>query len=95
MTESRELRIPSSDLAVICIQCKHCKAEVTVDLRRQEQRRILEKTNRLECPACRREFDSALRDALISFDSWSAQVKQSGEEVSFRLSLEDKTPAQP
>lgn len=94
MTESKELRIPSSDLAVICIRCKHCKAELAVDLRRQEQRRVLDELNKFECPVCRTGFDSALRRALKSFDGWLSEIQQSGEDVSFRLPLEDKNPAQ-
>ena len=88
MTESKELRIPSSDLIDMCIRCKRCKAEVTVNLCLQEQRRVLDEQNRFECPVCRTAFAPALLQALRSYYKWLSEIQGSGEDVSFRLQQE-------
>ena len=82
MTEQRELRIPSTDLGRIIIQCK-CGVEISVDM--SKQREVLWKEKGFECPVCHKSFDSNLRNALHYFSLWLGYVDQSGESVSFRI----------
>jgi hypothetical protein len=87
MTEERELRIPYTDLLRPSIRCKKCRTEITVDFTKSREVRVYAKGNQFECPMCRTEFDSRLKESLVIFQEWLQYVEESGHDVSFRVKL--------
>jgi hypothetical protein len=80
MTEQRELRIPFDDLLHMVISCK-CGTEVTIDFTTEAPRKADWTNKALQCPICRKDFDSNLRLGLNDF----MRVKASNENLSFRI----------
>ena len=89
MTEHLEIRIPLVDLTKITIACPHCHAETTLDIADPNHRGLKGDPNKhgFFCTVCMNQFDSRLRDAVISafalYDA--ADAAKLTEFVSFRV----------
>lgn len=80
MTETLERRVSHRELTLLAFICKRCKAELTLDIRNEEQcSKLLE----LHCPFCRADFDSQLRESFTIFRKWRERLGD--HEIIFRL----------
>jgi hypothetical protein len=86
MTEITERRIEYQELSRVVVVCKHCEAEVTVDMNNEVQFAAVKGKRIRTCHVCTESFDSRLAEALVHFASWRATLKESGHAVSFRVS---------
>jgi hypothetical protein len=87
MTERHEHRVSHSDLTLLAFTCKHCKAELTLDFRNEEQRRRLldPLMHALRCPFCDVEFDRSFQKSFQCYSEWRQRLEDSGHEIIFRL----------
>lgn len=87
MTEQHERRISHSELTLLAFKCKRCAAEVTLDIRSEEQcRRMFDpQAYPLHCPFCDAEFDRYFRESFRLFGEWRQKLEASGQEIVFRL----------
>ena len=91
MTESRELRFPYSDVTVIVARCKYCDGETTVNLADVDKhQQILGRL--LMCGVCHTEFPPVVSTALGDFANWLRHVRDSGADVSLRVTLTEAAP---
>jgi transposase-like protein len=88
MTEQLEIRIPLNDLTKMAIECPRCQAETILDISDPKHRGIKEDPNQgFFCTVCMNQFDSQLRQALISAFAWYDAIKVANliEKISFRI----------
>jgi len=87
MTETHELRIAHHELMRLAIPCSHCGAETLVDFRDERQKRVYTEGAALKCGICQAPFDSRVRTALFRLHEWFEELRESGQTVTFVLSL--------
>ena len=87
MTETREIKIPFADAAIVATTCTHCGAELAVNLADQRQQRIWDPDAGLACAVCHERFDSALKGALVRLGEFFRLAHQSGTPVAFRVAV--------
>ncbi len=84
MTDLAERRISYRELVLLAFTCKRCRAELTLDIREEEQK---QKLSHLQCPFCKAEFDRYLWESFNIFDEWRKRIEVSGHEVIFRIHM--------
>lgn len=78
------------DLRYICIQCPQCKTRVILDMK--ERSAVAEKHDffaPMECPGCRGQYDSALRETIDKLQKLYGPLGKIADRISF-LGDEDK-----
>ena len=84
MTEQNEFRISANEAARIVLEYD-CGAEISLDMTQPKYQEYDWKTKALECPICRKKFDSVLKFALDYFSMWLDAIQKSGEKIYFRI----------
>lgn len=84
MTAETEVRISYNEVTRVSLVCT-CGVEITFDLNKEDHKRKDWSHTSLECPFCKKKFDSALGTALGGFTSWLDGIERSKEIVCFRI----------
>lgn len=58
----RQLVVSLADLRYITVECKNCSSSVTLDMNKVSDHQRQHGFTPLVCPACRRDYDSALKN---------------------------------
>jgi hypothetical protein len=86
MTDITERKIEFRELNRMVIVCKHCSAELTIDISNEEQfNTIKAKRSSLTCPICDTAFDSRMAEAIGAFAICHDRLFKSGHSVFFRV----------
>jgi hypothetical protein len=76
MVMLKEFVIPFSDLRKVSVECGHCQALITVDLKGQH--------NVTSCPACSKEFDPSVKDSLDQLHVLYLHMENAKHKFSFQ-----------
>ena len=89
MTGEKEISVPYSDLVKMSITCKHCTAEVIVNIAESRQARIHSDKEQYVCPICRENFADRIGPALAHLSEWFRLIQESGHVATFRIKEPD------
>ncbi len=86
----KQFVISLCDLRYVCIECPHCKAVVTLDMKEtsefQSKQGVFAPK---ECPGCRKAYDTAIPPNVDSFQRSYKALLEIAERVSFRGKAEE------
>jgi hypothetical protein len=82
----KQLVVSLADLRFVSIECPLCKTVVTLDMK--EPHELAQKYDNAfcpkDCPGCRKQYDSAIRPNVDSFQKSYQALGEIADRISFR-----------
>jgi hypothetical protein len=90
----KQFVVSLADLRFISIECPTCRTIVTMDMK--EPHELTKKYDAFtpkDCPACRHQYDSAVRPGVDALQRAYAALGTIADRVSFRMDAESVEPS--
>ena len=90
----KQFVVSLADFRFVSIECQTCRTLVTMDMK--EPHEFTEKYDAFtpkDCPACRRQYDSAVRPGVDALQRAYAALGPIADRVSFRIDAESAEPS--
>ena len=89
LTMQKQFVVLLADLRFVSIECPTCKTLVTMDMKEpHEFTKKYDAFTPKDCPACRHQYDSAVRPGVDALQRAYAGLAAIAEHVSFRIDAE-------
>lgn len=89
----KQLVVSLADLRFVSIECPTCRTLVTMDMKDPHELKVKHDAfTPKDCPACRNQYDSAIRPGVDAFQRAYAALIGIADRVSFRVDAESAEP---